>query len=139
MSQDLRKIEAVHQAARNFDEEYSSRYNKTIWISTRLQGEALEVSFSTLVNPFQQGAMNIPANRMEERAVREKIIFRTVDLARQTIAEFLEEVSNRAALDLDSKIKFRIFENSEKFHVEPVRAAYNNSLMQFRYKAYFQF
>jgi hypothetical protein len=139
MPQDLRKIEAVHQAARDFDEEYSSRYNKTIWISTRLQGEALEVSFSTLVNPFQQGAINVPANRMEERAVREKIIYRTVDLARQTVGEFLEEVASRAEQNLGTKLRFRIFENSEKFHVEPVRAAYNNSLMQFRYKAYFQF
>lgn len=136
MSEKLERITELHQAIKDVEERQKATYNRTIHITSRIVGNALEVSYSTLVNLFAIPG-RIPQNNMEAAQIRETVIHRAVDHARQAVASvYIPEVKKHL---VNGEFNFEIMPTTEKWHCDPVRSSYQSSTVHFRYKVYFKF
>jgi hypothetical protein len=140
MQEKVDKLTAVNQAISDHSWKERSKYNRTVYMEARVVGtNVLEVNYSTLVNLYNHPSYR-PQNRQEEISARELVVKRAVDHARQTIKTvYLPEIKERVNESLTTKVDFVVHSASEKWHCEPVRASYNDSVVQFRYKVYLQF
>jgi hypothetical protein len=140
MQEKVDRITAVNQAISDHSWKERSQYNRTIFLEGRVVGtNTLEVNYSTLINLYNHPSYR-PANRNEEISARELIVKRAVDQARQAITKlYLPEIKERTEGNLNESVGFKVHPASEKWHCEPVRASYNDSVVQFRYKVFFHF
>lgn len=140
MQEQVDRITALNQAISDHSWKQRAAYNRTIFMEGRVIGtNTLEVNYSTLINLYNHPSYR-PQNRQEEISAREIVIKRAVDQARQALMNvYLPELKEKADERLNETLAFKVHPASEKWHCEPVRASYNDSVVQFRYKVYLHF
>lgn len=134
------RIRAVNQALEDYERKARSKYNRTVYLRGRLvANNALKVEFSTALQLHAHPHF-IPRTPQEKDEVKQLVIRKAVEQARQMTAnDLIPAVKADAEELLGETLTFDILDGSEKWYVEKVTQFNRSEMAHFQYHATFLF